>query len=119
MLEGSVAAAAGLGMVYSVPSLRMQHGLTRFLERLAAQAADRGPVGGGCFRGVPLCVVPEQARASQHRGSRRMTGQRAAGLHACNGICAAVAGVKLLLGLVGFNWQLPCWRCSVVLSQQG
>ena len=61
-LEGSAAAAAGLAMVYSVPSLRMQHALTRFLERLAAEAAARGPVGGGGFRGVPLCVVPDQAR---------------------------------------------------------
>ena len=59
-----MAAAAGLAMVYSVPSLRMQHALTRFLERLAAEAADKGPIGGGSFRGVPLCVVPEQARAS-------------------------------------------------------
>ena len=58
-----MAAAAGLAMVYSVPSLRMQHGLTRFLERLAAEAAAGGPVGGGGFRGVPLCVVPDQARA--------------------------------------------------------
>ena len=68
-LEASVAAAAGLAMVYSVPSLRLQPALGHFLERLAAASAERGPIGGGTYRAVPLCIVSGQVRVGEHWAS--------------------------------------------------
>ena len=44
-LEAAVAARAGLGMLYCTPGLQLQPTYTRFLERLAAFAADQGPCG--------------------------------------------------------------------------
>ena len=63
-LEAAMAAAAGLAMVYSVPSLRLQPALGHFLERLGAASAERGPIGGGSYRAVPLCIVNQQVLVS-------------------------------------------------------
>ena len=44
-LEANVAARAGLGMLYCTPGLQLQPTYTRFLEQLAAFAANNGPCG--------------------------------------------------------------------------
>ena len=58
-LEASVAARAGLGMLYCTPGLQLQPTYTRFLERLAAAAAEEGPIGcaNPCFSCRPSCFV--------------------------------------------------------------
>jgi hypothetical protein len=42
--------------------------LIRFLERMAATATDCGPIGGGSFRAVPLCVMEEDALPANSGG---------------------------------------------------
>ncbi|PNH01906.1 hypothetical protein TSOC_012164 [Tetrabaena socialis] len=56
-LEAAVAKAGGLGQVYTPYGNLTEPPYRAFLERLAAAAAERGPLGGGAFRELSLCVL--------------------------------------------------------------
>eukprot|EP00873_Tetraselmis_striata_P025575 jgi/Tetstr1/445839/TSEL_033479.t1 len=58
-IEADVAAALGVGMVFTSRLLSRSDPYRQFLERAAAVAAADGPIGGAArpFRRVPLCAV--------------------------------------------------------------
>ena len=62
--EAAVAAALGLGMVFTQREASLAPAYRQALERLASAAAAQGPVGGGRFRELPLHLEPPGAESS-------------------------------------------------------
>ena len=69
-LEGAVASAAGLAMVFADPDVALTPEYLRLLESLAAAVADNGPPGGGALGEVPLRVRSTAAGSAGREGPR-------------------------------------------------
>ena len=62
--EAAVAAALGVGMLYTQQEASLGPSYRQALERLAAAAAQRGHVGGGRFRALPILLQPAGSAAA-------------------------------------------------------
>ncbi|KAG2501564.1 hypothetical protein HYH03_000071 [Edaphochlamys debaryana] len=58
VLEGKVSGAAGLAQIYTPYAHLTDPAYRAALEALAAEAAARGPLGGGQLKPLTLCIVP-------------------------------------------------------------
>ena len=68
--EAAVAQLLGVAMLYTQQDATLAPGYREALERLAAAAAERGPVGGGRYRELPIMLRPEEAGSSSSGSSR-------------------------------------------------
>jgi hypothetical protein len=95
-------------MLYTQQDASLAPGYREALERLAAAAAERGPVGGGRYRELPIMLRPEEtgtssaaASSSSKEGVRGSSGSGSSSSSDELGGCTADSAAGLLTAPVG------------------